>query len=213
MKERRGIWIALVVAFAIASWWLALAGPDRDDDALATDLSEPPPPAAEPPPRPAPAPAPVPAIPEPEAPEPAPAPPAPQTAVAKRVPEPTDSIIPIPPDTRGFVDALEGRFNEDPRDSGATEVETWLRKLFQGPRMPAGMLKSVLCRQTVCKLEIQWIPPYDPVYRHVMAQLIGDNAKFLATRAGPPDDRGAIQVEAFWIRAAAKAQDDDPTGP
>jgi hypothetical protein len=202
MEQRRGIWLALLVAFAALSWWLALAGPDPGADTLAAEAIEPPPPAAAPPEPPAPS-QPIAPSPPPKSPEPLPDP-QPSPAVAARAPEPTDSIAPIPPDTRGFVEALESRFQSDPRDSAASEIENKLRRMFRGPRMPAGMLKSVLCRQAVCKLDIHWLPAYDPVYRQVMAVLTGDNAKFLATRATAPDERGAVQVEAYWLRAAAK---------
>jgi hypothetical protein len=197
MKQRRGLWITVVVAIAVLSWWLALVRPAREDETLAAQTDVPPAPVAPPP-----APARPPSAPEPEPPselEPEPEPP--PVAAAVRAPEPTDSIEPIPPDTRGFIEALESRFENDPRDSGATEVETQLRRMFRGPRMPASLLKAVLCRESVCKLDVSWHPLHDPMYRHVMAQLTGDNAKFVATRAGPVDDRGAIPVEVYWLRA------------
>jgi hypothetical protein len=200
------LWVVLAFIAAILMWWLALSSPERNEEPVAAAAIEPAPIV------PAPAPARAPAVePAPVAPAPAPPPPPSPTPepppVASdqtpTVPDPLADHVPVPPDTRGFIDALEERFQKDPRDSAATEVESSLRKLFRGPRMPAGLLRSVLCRQSVCKLEIYYVPQHDVFYHGIMAKLGADNAKFLATRAGEADARGGIRVEAYWLRQYA----------
>jgi hypothetical protein len=196
MKRRNGVLLALLVGFALLSWWLALDSPNSGDDTLAAaeDL---PPPAAAPSRR-----AENPADPARPASQPAPAPAAPPhpPAAAPNAPRPAAEQAPIPPDTRGFVDALQARFDADPRDANASQTETDIRKLYRAPRMPDGILRSVVCRQSVCRLDLHWSADNDEAYRDVLDYLANDNAKFIATRARPQDKYGTVEVEAYWIR-------------
>jgi hypothetical protein len=188
MKRRNAVLLALLVGFALLSWWLALDTPDTPEDPLATPERPPAPPSAA-----------VPSAPiaelQPRAPAPAPAAPAapdPPPAAAAR--------IPIAPDTRGFIDALQTRFEADPRDSAAGETEIAIRKLYRAPNMPDGLLRTVLCRKSVCKLDLHWSVEHDEAYREVLDYLADDNAKNIATRARDPDKNGTVEVEAYWIR-------------
>ncbi|HKP61247.1 MAG TPA: hypothetical protein VJV78_31180 [Polyangiales bacterium] len=188
MKRRPAVLLALLVSFLLLSWWLALDAPDAVEDPLAAAEPPPPPPAAGAQTVPVSKSEPVPESPSQPSP-PSAAPPPPQAPEA-----------PIPPDTRGFVDALQGRFDNDPRDSAAGESENALRKYYRGPRMPAGLLRSVICRQSVCKLDLHWTAEHDEAYRDAIEFLADGNAKMVATRAAAPDKHGAVEVEAYWVR-------------
>jgi hypothetical protein len=107
---------------------------------------------------------------------------------------------PIPPDTRGFIDAIQGRYEQDARDGNAAFVEAALQKFFRASELPAGALRRVVCRQAVCKLELYWRPEYDRPYRSALDELAAGNAKLIATRAEQPDKHGGVFVDAYWLR-------------
>jgi type IV secretory pathway VirB10-like protein len=100
--------------------------------------------APEPPPPPAAA-APEPDLdPDPE-PEPAPAP-QPQLSAEQKA----DQIF-----TRenGPVAEYKAQFANEPRDSAASEAETLVRGAFQNKDGPRPVFRSVLCRESICKIE------------------------------------------------------------
>jgi hypothetical protein len=201
-SSRRPFVIAALVVLAALLWWLALSRRDGPDDALPglgkgpVELS----PFAGPR---APTPPGAPRDTEPIEPvepvEPSPAVPAPPAEEAVEQPM---AAAPIPPDTRGFVDALAQSFDGAPRASDAGAIEGSIRRLFRGDDVPSGMLRAVLCRQAVCKLELRWTAEHDAAYQRAMNELISGNAKNLATRAEEPDQSGAVRVDAYWLRAA-----------
>jgi hypothetical protein len=195
-------WIAMSLVFTILFWWLALADPDEAEDvtaAVSTPTAPAPQPSAAAPPaetsltaqhRAAPV-MPTKAASAVSVASPSPAP---ETSV-ERGPE-----APIPPDTRGFIDAIAGRYEEDSRDRDAAKVEAALQKHFHGSQLPASALRSVVCRKSVCKLELYWRPEYDRPYRSTLDELAGGNAKLIATRAEQPDKHGGVSVDAYWLR-------------
>ena len=58
----------------------------------------------------------------------------------------------------GPVEELKQRYESEPRDSAAAEVDPLLRAAFEDPHLSPPLLRSVLCRATVCKLELNWSP-------------------------------------------------------
>ena len=174
---------AAITAIAALCWWLAFAGGTPAP-------AEPVEPAIEPAatPEPVPAPAPQPPAQEPPADEA----PAPATA-----PAPTFVL----PDTRGFTAALEERFATDARDPDANAAATALRERIGAKDLPPGLLRTIECRRTTCKLELRWTLANDAAYQKLTATLMGDNAKLFATRAFPPPDKaGAMPVDGYWVR-------------
>lgn len=202
MSSRMKGSLAAIALLAIALWWLALGSRTPVSEPAAYVLvEEPPAPSAVPPPKAA---APAAVEPQPTRIEPpsaqVPADPPAQPLAATPDPAPSKPKGPIPPDTRGFLDALRGRFDGEPRDSAASEVEGRIRRMFRAEGMPSGLLRNVLCRELVCKLELHWTPEHDEPYRNAMHTLIGGNAKTMATDASPPDANGAVEVKAYWRR-------------
>jgi hypothetical protein len=139
--------------------WLVTAWPTPEDDR--PDPLEPEAPAEQPSPQPAAVPA-EPAIgtppkaPEPVAEKPAAAPPAqPQPAQPMRQPH-------APPDDdmfakeQGPVAEYKQLYETEPRDSAANVTESEIRAAFSAADGAPDLFKSVLCRQTVCKLDLRW---------------------------------------------------------
>jgi hypothetical protein len=205
VRSRTAVQLALAVLVAALAWWLALSG-GRPPESAMEEAPQPPlaprpasaPVQPSPPPRAAVAPSPPPAL-EPQ-PAPAPAPDAPRE-------------LPIqPPDTRGFVQALQSVYDNGVRDSAAQDFETAVQRLFRAEGMPSGILRSVVCRDMACKLELHWTLQHDAPYRRAVDRMMRDNAKFFAQRAAAPDANGAVEVEAYWRRSgsAAALQPDPP---
>jgi hypothetical protein len=197
--RRKVVWFAALIGCALLFWWLALAGPDRAEESSVVEVpkgvsreahaskvpSAAPPTAAV-----------APAATPPEVTQPAPATPPPEPpSPAERGP-----TVPIPPDTRGFVDAIQERYERDTRDRAAGEYEKALHTMFRGPDLPADLLRSVACRQSVCKLEVYWRAEYDAPYRRLVDDLAAGNAKMVATRVEGPDKAGGVPVDLYWLR-------------
>jgi hypothetical protein len=185
MKRLR---VPLLLLAAVALWWLAfVSGEPRAKPPIdTTPHVEVPEPIAAPPPEPA---APPPAS-EPRAIEPKAAPASPGQAAPAAVPA---------PDSRGFIDVLEQRFEADEPDREARVHESvLLQQLLEIGA--ATMVRSVACRKTVCKLALRWQAQDDPAYQRLLERLMGDNAKLFATRAEAPDDTGTALIDAYWVR-------------
>jgi hypothetical protein len=186
-------WTALALLLLVAAallWWLGLSDPGVPQSVhTAGELSEP-------------VPEPEPARPvEPKAIKPV----APAVVVTpKPVPgtvAPTaPPLIVQPPDTRGFVDALQQRFEADQPDDQASRAEAALRQVLHDAGAPAGLEQSIVCRRILCKLELHWMAGDDAAYHRVVERLMGDNAKFFATRPRSVDATGGILVDAYWVR-------------
>jgi hypothetical protein len=167
---------------------------------------------------------------------PAPAAPAAPTAPAAHVPEapasaapttePTPSTEPSAdpnprirtPERSGPVDELKQLFGSEPRASGAASVEATIEAPFRRPEVPAGLLKSVICRTTVCKVETRWTPAgaqgfMASVMRLVMPPTgepaaIDRNLGISPEGEASPDGSRAIDV---YLRRSAALAPEQPT--
>lgn len=154
-RVSRNYWIPLAVSVGVALvWWVVALDPGV-------------PPDAEPPAAPTPSEAPVAptAAPSPAAAEPSKPPAAPPAAAnteatAKPSAEPQaspDIEIPVPVRS-GPVDELKRVFDGEPRASDGARFEAAIEAQFRKPEVRSGLLKSVICRTTVCRVETRWSP-------------------------------------------------------
>ncbi|HKP55361.1 MAG TPA: hypothetical protein VJV78_01495 [Polyangiales bacterium] len=103
------------------------------------------------------------------APPPAAAPPAAYQPAPEPEPEPAPAPAadpPAPVKPRQLPDQIQGdqgpvaeyraQFQSEPRNSTAIEVESALRGAFQPADGAPDLIKSVLCRQTICRIEMRW---------------------------------------------------------
>jgi hypothetical protein len=87
------------------------------------------------------------------------APIAPAAPAAPIVREPAPPVADLPaPEKTGPVDELKALFASEPRDSAAGSFEKQIEAAFRGNEVPPGLLKSVLCHSTVCRVETRWSP-------------------------------------------------------
>lgn len=160
----RNGWIAVALATTAALLWLVTSmktGGDRPRTSDPTDDAEPAAaaPVAEAPEaeqQPAPAEPPDPALPSTPAPAAAPGEQPEPAAEEQPTPPPTTPLP--PPEKTGPVDELKARFTSEPRDSSAGTFEKRIEAAFKSKDVPAALFKSVLCRQTVCRVETRWTP-------------------------------------------------------
>ncbi|HKP62172.1 MAG TPA: hypothetical protein VJV78_35815 [Polyangiales bacterium] len=149
--------LLIFVVGAAVVWWVATLDPGAEPDdagpepAAAATSSEAPvaPPAA---------PSPAPAAPAEPAPPASPAANTEATAKPSAEPQPSPEVeIPVPPRS-GPVEELQRLFEREPRASSGARFEAAIEEKFRRPEVKAGLLKSVMCRTTVCRIETRWSP-------------------------------------------------------
>jgi crotonobetainyl-CoA:carnitine CoA-transferase CaiB-like acyl-CoA transferase len=100
---------------------------------------------------------------------------------------------------------MKQRFASDPRDSAAAELESKVQAVFREMRTPPDMLKSVLCRESLCRLEVRWRAERSTDYMTVMTRL---STEFDAKMAINPNEQqapdGALGVDVYWQRKPAQ---------
>jgi hypothetical protein len=210
----RNGWIAVALATTAALLWLvtSLGTGDRtsaSDPAGAEPAGGVEPALPEPDPQPAPA--------EPAAPPTAPTAPAPTEPAAPAAPAaparpaepPPEAQLP-PPEKTGPVDELKARFASEPRDSSAGALEKHVEAAFRNDDVPAGLLKSVLCRRTVCRVETRWAPEraigFMSAFTRLLMQAPGaDVVRVFDSNLGispesEPDANGVRSVDVYIAR-------------
>ena len=194
--------IALVLG-AAAIWWAVLWEPtarDAEEPAAVAPVTEP---AAVPTPPPSER-AEAPIAPPVDAPRADPPPsPSPTQQDAPSAPE----QIPAPERT-GPVDERKAAFASEPRDSNATEPETLIQEAFRRPDA-TGLLKGVLCRSSVCKIETRWTPARAAGFMGAFMSLVAspDGAPSLKfdheiaiSPEGAPDSSGEQAIDVYLKR-------------
>jgi hypothetical protein len=159
----------------------------------------------------------------PQAANPEPQPPAPPaTAEAKRddratpaspsrapvTAEPQQELVPIPPpEASGPVAELKHAFETEPRDSAAQAPESRIESEFKRSDVPAGLLKSVLCRKSVCKVETLWTPERAVGFMGAFMRLSPEFAPNLAIDPhGPVAPNEELSIDVYLPRLAPGTQ-------
>lgn len=143
----------------------------------------------------------------PEEPEPAQAP---EPTAAEAQPSDPHDMPDIPrPERMGPVDELEQRFRTEPRSSSAAELEKQITDVFRAGDLPPELMKSVLCRRTVCRIETRWTPARAEAFLGALMRVVtgsgpdgtGPSEVFDTDVAVSPhddgDDNGVIAVDVY----------------
>jgi hypothetical protein len=133
------------------------------------------------------------------------APAAPSQAPA--TPQPPDDLAAMPaPERSGPVAELTRAFAEEPRDSAAQSLESRIESEFRKSDVAPGLLKSVLCRESVCRVEVRWTPERAVAFMSAFTRLSADFEPEIAI-----DPRGAatageeLQVDVYLPRRGSRA--------
>jgi hypothetical protein len=81
--------------------------------------------------------------------------------------------IPVP-ERSGPVDELQRAFEHEPRASSGARFEAAIEEQFRRPEVRAGLLKSVICRTTVCRIETRWSPERAEGFMGALMHLVAD---------------------------------------
>jgi hypothetical protein len=57
---------------------------------------------------------------------------------------------------QGPLEAFRQTYQTEPRDSAANDAEARVRAAFEPEQASSHLLRAVLCRRTVCRLELSW---------------------------------------------------------
>jgi hypothetical protein len=117
--------------------------------------------------------------------------------------------VPIPaPERTGPVDARKAAFASEPRDSNATEPETVIQAAFRRPEAN-GLLKGVLCRSSVCKVETRWTPARAAGFMGAFMNLVASSdgapsrnfdSEIAISPEGAPDTNGERAIDVYLKR-------------
>jgi hypothetical protein len=196
--NRNALVIGIGVSLAALLWVVAIWNTgDADLDDPST-LEPPPLPLAQPTAAPASpsAPPPDPELePKPSEPEPA-VEPAPEPAAQPATPEPV--VLP-PPTAEGPIDELKAQFAREPRPSTARELDAIAERAFVNPNIQPGLLDSVLCRQTICKVTVRWRPEHMIGYMAAYTILLQDFGPKVAIAPASADDAAGSRVVEMYL--------------
>jgi hypothetical protein len=131
---------------------------------------------------------------------PAAAPPAPKPGAPA---EATASAFPAPR-TEGLVDEYKATYARETRDSAAQLAETAVQAAFRSADVPPALLKSVLCHQTICKIEVHWSAQRELGYMAAMTRVLGTVGQQIAVEAlGTPDPNGNSELNVYVVRGSS----------
>jgi hypothetical protein len=131
--------------------------------------------------------------------------PRPPTAAPANGAQPALAPVPAP---AGPVAKLKGTFETEPRDSAATAVEAKIASTFGQPGFSPGLLRSILCRKSVCRVTVTWSRERATSYMGVFMRLVleGDFDHEMATEpVGELNGSGQQELNVYLVRASSAA--------
>jgi hypothetical protein len=123
-------------------------------------------------------------------------------------PEQAADSTPLPPPQRsGPIAELKHAFETEPRDSAAQVTESRIQNEFIKGDIAPGMLRSVLCRESVCKVEVLWTPQRAESFMAAFTRLSADFQPDIALdphqAADAPQE---LQVDVYLPRLGSRAK-------
>jgi hypothetical protein len=145
-----------------------------------------------------------------------PAPQAPPTAPTPTTPPPSAAAAPSantevkpaetavdpfpPPKSEGPIAQYKSTFQNEPRDSSAQNDETAAQAAFRSPELPAALFKSVLCHQTICRVEVSWTKDRQVAYMTAFTRLLVAVGQKTAVEALPGPDASGEYPLTLWVQ-------------
>lgn len=203
-------WLVGLAGLCGALLWTIAAWPVAHERAPADAAAGAPAPEPEPPPSPREA---VPAAPPTAAvratAEPKPAPAVPARPTAPEQPTPAETLADRQAEAdqifireNGPLDEYKRAFETEPRDSAAHEAEHAIREAFVASDGPGPVFRSVLCRETICKIDVRVSADNLGAYVAAMARIVRQpfDTK-LATERTSLAQNGEVSVAVYAKRS------------
>lgn len=132
----------------------------------------------------------------------------PTEPAAAETPPPDPHAVPEPPPPAriGPVEELERLFRTEPRSSAAAEMEKHITAALRADDIPPELMKSVLCRRTVCRVETRWTAaraePFLKAFMRLMAGPDGEQSEIFDPNVAiapeeEADANGVIAVDVY----------------
>jgi hypothetical protein len=114
----------------------------------------------------------------------------------------------VPPEAAGYLVELKGAFARAKRDPGASAAEGRVREMFRTEETPADMLIAVTCRETVCRVEVEWSAANAVGFHALQIRLAHAFSPDLAVEPqDAPDAQGRMPVDVYVPREGYSASD------
>jgi hypothetical protein len=114
---------------------------------------------------------------------------------------------PPPPKAEGPIDEYKSKYEHEPRDSTAQAAESAVQSAFRQADVPPGLFKAVLCRQTICKIEVHWAEDRASGYMAGLMRVFSSVGQKMAFEplAGP-DATGNYELNVYVQRGVEPAK-------
>jgi hypothetical protein len=127
----------------------------------------------------------------------------PQAAAEPQLP--SEDRVPIPPpQASGPVAELKQAFAKEPRDSAAQLPESRIQGEFRKSDISPALLKSVLCRKSVCKVETLWSPEraesFMAAFMRLSTEFSSDFGPIALEPHSAADERQERQIDVYLPR-------------
>jgi hypothetical protein len=94
---------------------------------------------------------------------------------------------------------LAKRFAGESRGADSDKEDARVRAAFSDPAIPAGMLHSVECRRSACRVELRWSAEHDAAYVLGLTRAVGSFSVPVGIEgAGAPDREGARPLVLYF---------------
>jgi len=132
------------------------------------------------------------------------APPTPSVAVRG-----DDTLLPL---RAGPLDELKHAFETEPRASAARDLELRVEAELKKPDLPEGLYRSVLCRSSVCRIQMRWRPERLNAYNVALVRMLHIFGMGVGIDPALPDTDNEVDIDVYMRRATAPAAS-QPSGP
>jgi hypothetical protein len=106
-----------------------------------------------------------------------------------------------PPRPEGPIAELKQAFETEPRDSAAADVESAVQRAVRELGLTPSLFTSVLCRATVCRLQLRWQPERATQYAMLMTRFVDEFQGHPAVEPGASaDPEGTLPLDVYWRR-------------
>jgi hypothetical protein len=102
---------------------------------------------------------------------------------------------------QGPVAEYRALYQSEPRDSEAPAVESMIRAAFPASDGAPDLIKSISCRETICKIEMRWsMERLRPYIAGITRSQAGFKRPLAVSPVGPKDSNGVRSIEVYLKR-------------